>query len=102
MIFVNQVDVNVIEGGDLRVIFSVPARRQRYLDVEAALAAALAELDVIPLAAAEKIAGAARLELLDQERMAVDEARAGHSIVPLISELARVVGDRRRVGRPVR
>jgi len=77
----------------LREIFSVRARRQRYLDVEAALALAQADLGVIPREAGDKIAAAARLELLDADRMAAEQATTGHAMVPLISELARVVGE---------
>jgi hypothetical protein len=47
-----------------RALFSLDARRQRYLDVEAALAAAQAEFGLVPPAAAAAIAASARLELL--------------------------------------
>ena len=77
---------------DLGGIFSPSSRRQRYLEVEAALAEAQAELDIIPRAAANSIVKAARLEHLDQDRIAAEQARTGHSLVPLISELSRVVG----------
>jgi adenylosuccinate lyase len=76
----------VVKQQSLREIFSARARRQRYLDVEAALALAQADLGVIPRDAGDKIAAAARLELLDADRMAAEQAATGHSMVPLISE----------------
>jgi 3-carboxy-cis,cis-muconate cycloisomerase len=82
----------VTSATDLRELFSTRARQQRYLDVEAALARAEAELGVIPPEAGEKIAAAARVELLDLERVAADEERTGHPMMPLVSELSRVVG----------
>src|SRR5262249_53082125 len=51
------------------------------------------ELDIVPSAAAEAIARAARLELFDRARIEEGFARTGHTLVPLIWELARVVGD---------
>ena len=43
--------------------------------------------------AAEAIARAARLELLDRARIDEGFARTGHTIVPLVWELSRVVGE---------
>ena len=77
----------------LRQIFSVRSRLQRFLDVEAALALAEAELGVIPEAAANKIAATARIELLDEDRIAEQQAVTGHLMVPLVRELAQAVGE---------
>jgi len=77
----------------IRALYTLEARWQAWLDVEAALAKAQAELDIIPSAAAEAIARAARLELLDRARIDAGLARTGHTLVPLIWELARVVGE---------
>src|SRR5204863_4994990 len=63
------------------------------LDVEVALARAQAELGIIPKDAAEAIARAARFDLLDRARIDEGFARTGHTIVPLVWELARVVGE---------
>ncbi|CAN5507701.1 adenylosuccinate lyase family protein [soil metagenome] len=76
----------------LRALLSIDARRQRYLDVEAALAAAQADVGLVPAAAADAIAASARLELLDARRLDGEQARTGHVMVPIIGELARVVG----------
>ena len=74
----------------VRALFSESARWQAWLDVEAALATAEAELDVVPRAAAEEIGRKARLELLDRAAIRAGLARTGHGLVPLIWELDRV------------
>ena len=75
----------------IRALYKLENRWQAWLDVEAALARAQAELGIIPAEAAAAIARAARLDLLD--RAGIDEgfARTGHTIVPLVWELSRVV-----------
>ena len=77
----------------LRALYRLENRWQAWLDVEAALARAQAELGIIPQAAAEAIAQAARLELLDRARIDEGFARTGHTIVPLVWDLGRVVGE---------
>src|SRR5580658_5502926 len=77
----------------IRALYRLENRWQAWLDVEAALARAQAELDIIPHAAADAIARAARLELLDRARIDEGFARTGHTIVPLVWELGRVVGE---------
>src|SRR5690242_20434634 len=77
----------------IRALYKQENRWQAWLDVEAALARAQAELDIIPKQAAEAIARAARLELLDRKRIDEGFARTGHTIVPLVWELARVLGE---------
>ena len=74
----------------IRELFSEAQRFQSWLDVEAALAQAQAELDVIPSDAAEEITRKARLELLDMDAIYEGLARTGHGLVPLIWELDRV------------
>ena len=77
----------------IRALYRLENRWQAWLDVEAALAKTQAELGIIPAAAAEAIAGSARYELLDRARIDEGFARTGHTIVPLVWELSRVVGD---------
>jgi 3-carboxy-cis,cis-muconate cycloisomerase len=77
----------------IRALYQLDYRWQAWLDVEAALARAQAELGVIPQAAAEAITRAARLEHLDRKQIDEGFARTGHTIVPLVWELARVVGN---------
>lgn len=77
----------------IRPLFEEAARWQSWLDVEAALAEAQAELDIVPQAAARRIKECARLELLDDAAIRAGLAKTGHPLVPLVWELSRVVGE---------
>ena len=77
----------------LRALYKIENRWQAWLDVEVALARAQAELGIIPAAAVEPIARAARREKLDRSRIDRAFARTAHTIVPLVWELSRVVGE---------
>jgi 3-carboxy-cis,cis-muconate cycloisomerase len=77
----------------IRALYRQENRWQAWLDVEAALARAQAELGIIPGEAAAAIAAAAHYELLDRARIDEGFARTGHTIVPLVWELSRVVGE---------
>ena len=73
-------------------MLSIESRWQAWLDVEAALARAEAEVGLIPELAAQAITEAARLDKLDRGRIDEGFGRTAHVLVPLIWELARVVG----------
>src|SRR5947199_1729161 len=77
----------------IRALYKLENRWQAWLNVEVALAKAQAELGIIPDEAAEAIAGAARIELLDRARIDEGFARTGHTLVPLVWELSRVVAE---------
>jgi adenylosuccinate lyase len=77
----------------MRAVFDERAMLQRWLDVEAALAAAQGELGLIPARAAAAIARAARVELLDLEAVKRDLKTTAHPIVPVVRELERVAGE---------
>src|SRR5437588_9434758 len=77
----------------IRALYRLENRWQAWLDVEAALARAQAELGIIPAAAAEAIAAKARLELMDRTRIDEGFIRTGHTLVPLVWELGRIVGE---------
>ncbi len=77
----------------IRALYRLENRWQAWLDVEVALARAQAECGIIPTAAAEAIASAARLDKMDRARIDEGFARTGHTIVPLVWELGRIVGD---------
>src|SRR5215469_18377158 len=77
----------------IRALYRLENRWQAWLDVEAALAKAQAELGIIPNEAAAAIAKAAKYELMDRARLDEGFARTGHTIVPLVWELSRVVGE---------
>jgi adenylosuccinate lyase len=78
----------------LRALYRLENRWQAWLDVEAALAKAQAELGIIPKEAAEAIVKAAHYDLLDRARLDEGFARTGHTIVPLVWELSRVTGEK--------
>lgn len=73
-------------------LFSTRARWQSWLDVEAALAQAQAAVGMVPADAARAITEAAHVEMLDRRRIDAGFERTGHGLVPLVNELARVVG----------
>ncbi|MCY3753618.1 MAG: adenylosuccinate lyase family protein, partial [Alphaproteobacteria bacterium] len=66
---VNPTDMRIPDPG-IRALFHIEARWQAWLDVEAALALAEADLGMIPQAAAEEIAAKAKLELIDRDSLA--------------------------------
>ncbi|MEZ5853355.1 MAG: adenylosuccinate lyase family protein [Hyphomicrobiaceae bacterium] len=77
----------------LRALYKQENRWQAWLDVEVALAKAQEELAIIPKGAAAAIEKAARLELMDRQRIDEGFQRTGHTLVPLVWELARVTGE---------
>jgi adenylosuccinate lyase len=73
-----------IDDPGVRALFTEAARLQCWLDVEAALAEAQAELGIIPEAAAREIVRKAHLEHLDLAAVRAGLAKTGHPLVPLI------------------
>jgi 3-carboxy-cis,cis-muconate cycloisomerase len=78
-----------IDDPGVRALFTEAARFQSWLDVEAALALAQAELGIIPMAAATEIVGKAQLSCLDLAAVREGLARTGHPLVPLVWALDR-------------
>jgi adenylosuccinate lyase len=70
-----------------RRIFCDVCRVQRWLDVEAALALAQAEMGLIPGKAAKEIASAARIDRISLDGFQEGIRRTGHSLVALLHEL---------------
>jgi adenylosuccinate lyase len=71
-------------------LFEQDSRWQAWLDVEAALAKAEAELGMIPQSAADEIVRRCDLSLFDRERLTEGFRRTAHTLVPLVWELARL------------
>lgn len=71
--------------------FSTAARVQAMLDVEVALAEALADAGVIPIASVAPIRAAARAETYDLAALAVAAERAGNPLIPLVHQLTALV-----------
>lgn len=82
-------ELRVADPG-VRALFTRNARWQAWLDVEAALADAEADLGMIPRAAADEIARKAHLSLIDIARVDEGLRVTGHPLVPLIWELDRI------------
>jgi 3-carboxy-cis,cis-muconate cycloisomerase len=72
---------------EMRAVFDDMQLLQKWLDAEAALAQAEAELGIIPLQAAEEITRRARAELLDTTAIKQQVDQTVHPIVPLIRVL---------------
>jgi len=74
-------------------IWSDAATLQAWLDVEAALARAEAELGVIPAEAAQTISQKADARLFDLERLSEDIAFAQHPFVPVLHQFEALCGE---------
>jgi adenylosuccinate lyase len=75
---------------EAREIFCDIYRYQRWLDVEAALAMAQAELGMIPAAAAENISNNARINHLNLDAIRQGLKVTSHSLMPLLNALSAV------------
>lgn len=82
-----------ITDSGIRQLYTTDGRWQAWLDVEAALAEAEAEVGLVPEQAARVIVESAKLELMDRDRIAAATLRTSHTLVPLVWELSRVAGD---------
>src|SRR2546422_5092201 len=78
-----------IDDPGVRALFTEAARFQSWLDVDAALAQAQAELGIIPDGAAREITRKAHLKYLDLTAVRAGRAKPGHRLVPLVWELDR-------------
>jgi adenylosuccinate lyase len=76
---------------ETRALFDERARWQRWLDILVELAAAQADLAVVPASSAETIAARARVDNLDLDVLAEETRRSGHSTLGLIRALGRVL-----------
>lgn len=88
----NPTSLRVPDPG-IRALFTIEAGWQSWLDVEAALALAEAEVGLVPNAAAREIAAKAKVELLDHDRIVEGLTRTGHQLVPVVWELSRICGE---------
>ena len=73
---------------EMRDLFTEEARLQTWLDVEAALAKAHAELGNIPESAAEEIVNKASIEYVKVERVNEIEKEINHDVMAMVSALA--------------
>lgn len=77
----------------VRDLYSQRSVYQAWLDIEAAVALAQADLGMIPEDAARVIADTCHLDKLDIDRVESDFATVRHPLVPLLNELVRQCGD---------
>ncbi|RTR15731.1 adenylosuccinate lyase family protein [Azospirillum griseum] len=80
-------------SAEARGVWSDRATLQAWLDVEAALARAQAELGMIPTEAARRVAEAADADRLDLDRLARDVLHAQHPFVPVLRQFEEMCGD---------
>jgi adenylosuccinate lyase len=73
-----------IDDPGVRALFTETARFQSWLDVEAALAQAQADLGIIPDGAAREITRKAHLKYLDLAAVRAGLAKTGHPLVPVV------------------
>ena len=78
----------------MRAIWEDRATIQRWLDVEAALAAVEADLGLVPKSAAREIARRARVEYLDLPAMKRDFDATWNPVMPLVDALRKVLPPR--------
>lgn len=79
-------------SSEAKRIWSDVATLQTWLDVEAALARAQADMGIIPAPAAETIAEKADARLFDLQRLADDIAFAQHPLVPVLHQFEELCG----------
>ncbi|CAK8720448.1 MAG: 3-carboxy-cis,cis-muconate cycloisomerase [Candidatus Electronema aureum] len=88
------VDSGFYSGGytttEARQVFCDLHRYQRWLDVESALAMAMAGLNIIPVAAAENIQQNAHINKLDLDAIRAGLKVTNHSLMPLLAGLRQV------------
>lgn len=78
---------------DMRALFESDAFVSRCVEAEVALAKAQARLGVIPEAAADAIALAARTIRFDQSRLTRETELVGYPILPIVEQLADACGE---------
>ena len=78
---------------EMHYLFSDEGTTQLYLDVEAALARSQSKLGIIPREAGEKITEAAKIKIIDWEKLQKRTSIVGYPILPLVEQLSESVID---------
>lgn len=87
------IDIGRYGSEEMRALFEEENRLQRYLDVEAALALALAELGEIPRRSAEKIMEKANTRTVTAEKVKQKETKTRHDLMAMVEVLAEECGE---------
>ena len=82
-----EIQANVFSTPELSFIFDEKTRIERWLQIEAALAAVQGKLDIIPASAADEIVKKASLEHLDLNQVAKGYEQSRNSIIPVVKAL---------------
>ena len=82
-----------VPDSTIRTLLKNEHRWQRWLEVEAALAAAEAEVGMIPREAADRIGEYAQIDRLDVSHIREGIHKTNYPLMALISELSEVVGE---------
>ncbi|MFM9941366.1 MAG: adenylosuccinate lyase family protein [Hyphomicrobiaceae bacterium] len=82
-----------VSSPQMRAIFDAMSQYQSWLDVEAALAEAQAEIGMIPAAAAVAIRRAAVIEAFDMEAVKATGEVTGHALLGIVGELRARTSD---------
>ena len=88
-----QINPHVFSTPELEALFDEQAVLQRWLDVEAALAAAQGKFGIIPAEAATEIQARAKLEHIDLDAVREGYSKSRNSVVPLLGGLRRACRD---------
>jgi adenylosuccinate lyase len=83
---------NVFATPELKALFDERARIERWLNFEAALARAQAELEIIPQDAAEAISAKSSLDALDLEAIRTEYTTSRNSVMPVLKALRQACG----------
>lgn len=75
----------------MRAVWEDRQTQQRWLDVEAALAEAEAELGIVPVEAAREISRAALIDQIDTSSMKAEFDATWNPVVPLVNALRKVI-----------
>lgn len=86
------IDTGRYGSKEMKALFDEEGRLQRYLDVEAALAYALAELGEIPRAAAEEIGRNANTKKVTPEKVKEKEKKTHHDLMAMVEVLSEECG----------
>ena len=78
---------------EMHYLFSDEKTTQLYLDVEAALARSQSKLGIIPSEAGQKISDAAKIDIIDWEKLQKRTSIVGYPILPVVEQLSDNVSD---------
>ncbi len=84
---------NIFSTEAMRRVFSDENRVQKYLDFEAALARAQAQLGIIPRDAAEEIVHHCDAGEMDFVKLEMQTARIGYPVLPVVQQLVALCRD---------